>query len=331
MSFLHRLRTPPVSTALKAVLALIVVSSLVYFVELEAILAAAARARWEWITAAAALMPLNVLLEGQTWRFVLRTVQPRLPMRTLYGALLAGFALGLFTPARAGDFVGRAFYLRHADRWTTTLTVVVQRLMDMTAAIGMGLLAALLALRLGALPSPWWPLPVVAATLTVLLGGMLLAPHVVVRWAERLLSSEKVLRRLRFLRRLRPRRSVPALGCALLRYGVYLTQMVLLLRAFVPAGFDFSFARAYVGTGLMYLGKFTIPSITLMDLGLREGLAVFFLGRQLGFPEAAAFNASLLLFALNLVLPAAAGLPFVLRLRMDRPASEPSVPERRAA
>ncbi len=329
MSFLNRLRTPPVSTALKAALALAVVGYLVYFIEVDAIVAAAAGAEPAWIGAAALLLPLNVLLETQTWRCVMRPVR-RLPFRTALGALLAGFALGLFTPARAGDFVGRAFYLDRPDGWTTSLTVLVQRLADMAAALGLGAAVLLAAMEAGWMPARWWPLAPAGGAGAAALTGLLLMPRRAVGWARRLTSSAPVRRRLALLGGMRPRHTLPALGCALARHAVYVTQLVLLLRAFAPAEAGFTAARAYAGGAIMYLAKFLVPQITLMDFGIREGLAVFFFG-QLGFAEAAAFNAALLLFALNLALPAAVGFPFVLRLRLRRRARAAEAPPARAA
>lgn len=106
------------------------------------------------------------------------------------------------------------------------------------------------------------------------------------------------------------------IGVGLLRYAVYVTQFVLLLRAFAP----FADPRlAFLGVAVVFFVKFLAPPIFLFDLGLREGAAVVILG-YLGVPEAAAFNAALLLFGINLVLPALLGLPLVPRL-YKRPAS----------
>lgn len=313
---LSRLKNSSVfSTLVKGVLAVAALGALVYFVEFDAMLEAARTAEPLWIGAAAALLPLNVFLEGRVWRVMVRPVAPEVGWREVYGALLCGFALGLFTPARAGEFVGRAFYLPHADRWETGATVFAQRLLDMTVAVNVGLLALAYAWAGGLLPDgAWWIALGIGSGVAASLSALMAAPGRLVGLAERVVSSEKVLGRLAFLRRLGPGRMARAALLALLRYGVYLTQFVLLVRAFAP---EEPFLAAYLGLGMVYFAKFLAPSITLMDLGLREGFAVFFLG-LLGFPEAAALNGALLLFCLNLALPAALGVPLLLRLRLRR-------------
>ncbi|PSQ80600.1 MAG: hypothetical protein BRD40_04260, partial [Bacteroidetes bacterium QS_1_65_9] len=95
----------------------------------------------------------------------------------------------------------------------------------------------------------------------------------------------------------------------------YATQFVLLARAFSP---DAPVGLLYGGVGLIFFAKHLIPSLTLMDVGIREGAAVFFLSTQLGLPQATAFNAAFFLFLLNLVAPAALGAPLLLRLRFEQ-------------
>lgn len=322
VSLLSRLLKNSTFTALlKGLLALGVLGYLVYAIEPDRLLAAAREAEPLWIAAAVALLPLNVFLEGVVWRQVLRLVAPQLSWRMLYEALLCGFSLGLFTPMRVGEFTGRAFYLPRTDRWTTSATVFVQRLLDMTVSVGVGFLALLYALSTDVLePSPaWWGVAAFGGGTTLTLTALMLHPGLVVKGLSRFVSSRKVLGRLVFLRRLRLGRMAKALALSFVRYAVYTLQFVFLAFAFGAAGLW----AIYLGVTLTFFAKFLIPSITAMDLGIREGAAVFFFG-QLGLGGAAAFNASFLLFFTNLILPAAVGLPFVLRLRLkSAPSGQP--------
>lgn len=62
------------------------------------------------------------------------------------------------------------------------------------------------------------------------------------------------------------------------------------------------------------LVKSMLP-ISIGDLGIRESAAVFFLGK-IGLAESTAFNASILLFLINLVIPSMIGLVLVLKYRL---------------
>jgi uncharacterized membrane protein YbhN (UPF0104 family) len=52
--------------------------------------------------------------------------------------------------------------------------------------------------------------------------------------------------------------------------------------------------------------KTFFPAISLSELGIREGVSVFFLG-QMGVDAASAFNAALFLFFINILIPSLIG------------------------
>ena len=301
----------------KALLALVALGFLVAYVDPGAMAAAAKGANPWWVASAVLLMPLNVFLEGSTWHVLVRRVDPATTIGESIGALLAGFALGFFTPGRVGDFAGRAYYVRHADKWEVAAVVAVHRVLDMAAAVSAGTVA-LVAFRLeGPLPGEvlWSVVAIVGALIGAGLIAAALAPKAAHRALRRVLPFESWRQRIGFLNRLSSVDGVRVLGLVFARYAVYTTQFYLLLGALVPSA---SILAAYTGIALVFLAKFLIPSITFMDLGIREGAAVLFLGRM-GFPEAAALNASLLLFTINLLLPAAIGIRFVMKMRLERP------------
>lgn len=97
-------------------------------------------------------------------------------------------------------------------------------------------------------------------------------------------------------------------GCTV-RYLVFATQLALLVAAFAP---DTSAPNLAVGAGVTYYLKVLIPSLTFLDVGVREGAAILAFG-WMGVPEAAALNAALVIFFVNLALPAAVGAFFLKR------------------
>jgi uncharacterized membrane protein YbhN (UPF0104 family) len=298
---------------LKTALAVAALGYLVYVIDVDRLWATARAADGRWILGAAALLPLSLGLEGLVWYFFAQREVPSLRLRTAYGALFAGYTLGLITPARLGELAGRAFYLRHPDKWMISAIVFVERLLAMVVGVGVGL-AALVYFIPAFGPSPrglWWGVAAYGGGAFVVLFALFAVPQRAFRLVERLVPSERVVDKLRFLQRLSRRRVLFYGVLATLRYGVYATQFVLLLWAFAP---DVHLVAAYLGVALTFFVKFLVPSITLMDLGVREGAAVFFFG-ALGVAQAAAFNASLLIFGVNLLLPALLGLPLLFRLR----------------
>ncbi len=305
---------------LKTGLAVTAIGFLVHLVEVDRIVATAAMAHTGWIVAAVALLPLNVLLEGASWHLLVQHEVPGVRWRSSYASLLAGHALGFSTPARLGVYAGRAFALDHRKRGTLMALVFTDHLVAKTIGVSIGLAALAYYLPAYA-PTPallWKAVAVYGVCTTLGLMFLLLFPHRAYHLLCKLLPFARLQEGLRFLQALRTRRMVLLLLLALLRYGVFTLQFVLLLRAFAPVA---SLLATYAGITLVFFAKFLLPTVTLLDLGIREGAAVYFLG-QLGYAEAAAFNAAFLLFCINLLAPAIVGLPFVFRLKLGASGSD---------
>lgn len=310
---------------LKIGLAVAALGYLIVVVEPSEIAAALAEAQWMWIGAALALLPVNMVLDGIVWKQLLHPVAPNASYRALGGAILSGCALGFVTPARAGEFVGRALYLPEADSWSVSLTVFVQRLIDtaINVTAGVGVLA--LTLYVGVLDAtgPWVALLAGSALFLMALVGFLAVPSVAARFVRSAFPSRpKWHQRAAVLQAYRPRTMGRAVGWAVLRYGVFCAQFVLLIYAFVPAIGGIAILGAVV---LTFFVKFMVPSLTIMDLGVREGAAVFFLG-LFGATQAMAFNAALLLFIINIGVPSALGIPFMWNVNLPSERSAAPAP-----
>jgi hypothetical protein len=318
---------------IKLALAGAALAGLGHVVAWDALAAAAAEANLGWAALAVGLLPVNVGLEAYRFHRLLRrsTASDPPSFGATALAVVGAYPLGLLTPGRVGDYAGRALYLRGIPVSITAALTFVERTATLACCIAFGTVALPFWL-MGRDVSEGWVWLVPAGVLaTVFLLTMVLSP----RRAERAIGAALPFRRLR--------PAVAALGAlpasearlllvlSALRYAVFSAQFVLLLRAF--AGSDpwilQSWLQAATGVTLVFFAKSAVPGITLGDLGVREGAAVYFLAT---FGEAAAFNASLGLFATNLLVPALAGLLLVTRLRVEgRPATAARAAETPAA
>lgn len=301
---------------LKAGLAIAAISYLVYFIDLATLWETAKAAQPVWIGAALLLLPLNLLLDGFIWYLFVRVEVPEVTLRRAYGALFCGFALGFFTPGRVGEFAGRAFYLEHGNKWTISAIILAERLLGMIVvmAVGAGALYFFILMTAPPVATAWWGMMVFGLGAAVSLSAVLLFPRAGFRVLSRLIRSERVLDKIRFLSQLSAKRMLGYLSLSALRYGIYTSQFYLLLRAFAQ---EASIVAGYAGVALTFFVKFITPPVTLMDIGIREGAAVYFIS-QFGIPEAAAFNAALLIFFVNIMIPASIGLPFIFKMRFRK-------------
>ena len=302
----------------QALLTAAVGGALLLAVDLGAVLDALQRAHPFWIGAAVLLLPLNLGLDGWVWAQLLDAADDSHSPRTIGRALLCGFALGFWTPARLGEYAGRAYSFAETDRWTVTLSVLAQRVLDLIVGVGVGLGALLWGLHTGLLPSSpaWHAAATLGAGTVALLTVALLFPARLYQGAAAL--GNRILDVVpdpRFFSRLDARHGLSALGGTVVRYVVFTGQFVCLTLALQPS---LSGALVSLAVALTFFAKYLLPSLTLLNLGIREGAAVFFFG-VLGLPSAVALSAALLLFALNVLGPAVLGLPTLPHLSVFSP------------
>ncbi len=298
---------------LKLGLAAATVAYVGHFVAWDAIVEAGLAADAGWIAAALALLPANVGLEAYRWHRLVRRLAPEVRFGVTLGAVLSGYPLGLVTPGRLGDYAGRAFYLRHAGKWDLAALTFAERMATLACSLAAGLAALVpfLVTRTEVPVFAWATVCGAGFVGTAFFLYLLLHPRV----AKQLLAfvfPERFAPRLRVLDAFGPDDARGLLGLSALRYGLFSAQFVCLVFAFAPGA---AWLPTVGGVVLVFFAKSAIPSFTLADLGIREGAAVYFLG-ALGVGTAAAFNAALGLFCVNLLLPSLVGVPFVLRLRL---------------
>ena len=273
------------------------------------------QARGTWLLAAGLLLPLNLFLDGWVWSRFLKTVKGVFPPRAVGTAVLSGLALGFWTPARIGEYAGRAFAFPDADRWTLSVTVFAQRMLDMAVGVGIGLILLAGAIGSGVLPATaeWLCAAGIGLGTTTVLATLIGSPSRLHRYTNFLGNWASTLQiRTAFLRRLTFEDGAQVVGGTVARYFVFTGQFVLLGMALDPSQSPFALSAA---VGLTFYAKYLIPSLTLLDLGIREGGAVVFFS-VLGLDPAVGLSASLCLFSLNVLLPAVIGIPFLSALSL---------------
>ncbi|MEX2590699.1 MAG: hypothetical protein WD334_10895, partial [Chitinophagales bacterium] len=104
---------------------------------------------------------------------------------------------------------------------------------------------------------------------------------------------------------------VKVLLLSVLRYNVYVLQYLLLFWFFaIPLGF----VEGLQFVALIFLVQTLIPSLALLELGIRGNIALFFLSAYSGM-EPEILSAASLIWLINLLIPAFVGYGFILVLR----------------
>ncbi len=248
----------------------------------------------------AVLLLLNLAARTRKWQMMVDSLRSGTTFAESARSLLLGISFGSVTPAEIGELAGRTLHLPGARRSHVVGLTLLDRLQIMLVWVlfGVGALAFLL-MRPG--PLQWLSViaalifPSIVAWRLDLLGR--LGHAVNDRWMQR----GWITRVLDGFSCLTPRVRARTLALTVGFHLILCAQ----LYAFVNAFAVVSVIDAVLAASAVMFVKAMLP-ISLADLGVREMAAVYFFG-LVGVPAAAALNASLLLFVVNIVVPGTVG------------------------
>ncbi|MCF7809376.1 flippase-like domain-containing protein [bacterium] len=313
---------------IKVAVAVVLLGLMYRTIRMEAIISAFRSAEYSLVIAAFLLMPLNIWLTEYKWRYLVRLIYPGITFNESLGSLLGGYALGIVTPGRIGEY-GRGFFIKH-----NTLNLVGLTIIDKFYNIGCTVAFGLPAL----ITLPWifklgtfdiiemdvfiskTHLFISIIILVLILGLLLLYLALDPRPIRSLIYSLQIT----FPRRNRIAQLAHGLDyfnapqarftllLTLAHYIVFLVQYYLLISSFAQLDI-FTSIR---GAAAILFAKTALP-IAIADLGVDQLVSVQFFG-QFGASPEAAFNASILMFAMNVLIPALIGVLFISRLQIDK-------------
>jgi uncharacterized membrane protein YbhN (UPF0104 family) len=299
--------------AIKILVTVLVISLLVRKISFRQLVIAFTQADNGFITAAAALLGVNIYFQFRKWQLIVRRDHPYVKNRQLLYSLFIGLALGLVTPGRIGDFA-RTLFIKDAERAGILALLLIDKLITLAVLYFVGILGLSHFISIDMHPYVWLPVFMMTSALLFFL-VILSRPAWVRRFFaryHRLFSRHPAIDR--FIDGIESARApivLRLLVWTIVQTMTYCSQFVLLVRAFS----DISFIDGYFATFAIMFTKSLLP-ISLGDLGIRESAAIFFL-TQLHVPKAAAFNASFLLFTINILLPSIMGLALFLFKRQN--------------
>lgn len=272
----------------KMLVALVAIGGLLWFLDLRLILATAKKLDPLLVGCVFVLALVGLAIQTEKWHLLLARYSPNLQRTDAFYSLAAGFGLGIFTPGRIGE-LGRGLVLLDDNAGDIAFLAAIDRMASAAVTLMTGSAALLWIWQENGL--------IVCAGISALLFVLVL-----LAWSLMRLSFhfEKWVSWRLLLSRITVGDWFSILLWSSLFNGVFFVQFFLL----VGGLYGWSLQVAVAVPALFAL-KSLLP-VSFLDIGVREGVAVG-LYSYLGFDPLPAFNASILLFAFNVLLPAVAG------------------------
>jgi hypothetical protein len=258
---------------------------------------------------------VNIFLQYSKWRLTCVEVLRVKDKFKIFRSLFFGFSAGIITPLRIGEYFGRGIEFRDKSLVQVTVATLIDKFFPLLMVASLGSISSLFFIYFYYNESIYIVLSlfILIFTFFYLLIILLLSNKF---WNSilfsRLNSSVKLkpfLEKLRIFESLDRTYFFKMLSISFLFYACFLIQYALLVAAFSN---HFDFIHYLWAANLIMFVKTIIPPITFGELGIREGASVYFL-TQMGETASIGFNASILLFIINLLIPALIGVGMFLR------------------
>jgi uncharacterized protein (TIRG00374 family) len=268
-----------------------------------------------YLLAALLLLVPNLAFQAMKWGTLLRSPHPEISRSAVWQSMLAGMTLGSLTPGRVGEHA-RILHFPKGTRTELAALSMLDKLASSTVTTLFG--------SMGLMLLPAWDLSIFGNIAGIILFALALYAALILAWAlgsllllltprrvANLANRIKPLAKTHRFQRIRTalhglsrRTRLQLLLAAIAFYSTFIAQFLLLLKGL---GFAHPLSAA-AASGTMFL-KSLFP-ISLGDLGVRELFAAN-LFEGIGAAPELAIGAALLLFVINVLLPALLGSYFV--------------------
>lgn len=232
---------------------------------------------FEFILIAGLLSVFNLGVEA--WKYRELFGRRSMSFSLAYRSVLSGMAVGIWTPNRVGEVIGRVKAAPPADRKKAFTAGILGSFLQGSATLFCGCFALIRGVNLPSSLHAYAPyIYIVAGMSLVILLGLSI-------FRKRHSTRPIVLIRATFL--------------AFSRYFIFTTQFAFVLFAF---GFTGSAADAFFGIGVIYLLQSFVPGSFLSELGIREVLSILIFSDYFDEPMAAPL-AAFIVWVINIGMP----------------------------
>ena len=299
----------------KILIALGLLFYLIHFVEYEKIIYAFSNANLYIIAIVILLGVVNIYLQFAKWNLTCSEVLKENNKAKVVRSLFYGLSAGIITPLRIGEYFGRGIEFKNKSLVQVTIATLIDKFFPLMIVAFLGSISSLLFIYYYFNVSIFIVISLFILLFTLFYIFILLIINN--RFWDTILfskvkSSEKLkpfLNKLKAFQNLDRNYFYKMLIISFLFYSCFLIQYALLVSAFSN---HFDYLNYLWAANLIMFVKTIIPPISMGELGIREGASVYFLS-QFGESASIGFNSSILLFIINLLIPALIGVGMFFR------------------
>jgi len=296
---------------IKIIIAFVILFFLIRFINYDEIISAFRKADFLLLLIGVLLFIPNIMMQLLKWRFLLNLGNPSIKTPEVIKSFFAGFSVGMVTPGRVGE-ISRAFFIRGSDRIKILGYTIIDRVYSLLVTILFGLLSVAYLLVFNFKFSIFLLIPILVITFFFLIVVLYFAinPELFRSFVYNiniiLPKREKIKRFLSLFDEFTRGKALIVFIYSSVTFFIYITQFYIFVNAFQRI----SIFPGYLSSIATIFTKSLIP-VSVGDLGVREGASIFFFSR-FSINSSSAFDSSILLFSVNVFLPAVIGFGIII-------------------
>ncbi len=257
------------------------------------------------------LMLFNWGLEAVKWQKLIYKIEQISLWRSIE-SVFCGLTWAVFTPNRLGEYGGRVFFLSPKRRVIGVVAMTVGNIGQLVLTNVFGaIVVCVFVYRF----IPLEPIIFAAVSgLALIFALFFLVFYFNIKWLNSLLLSIKITRKYKkfyaVLARYKKVELLKILLFCLARYAVFTTQYLIMFLWLVP---HLSIANIVMLVPILFFVQSTLPSLDLLDIGIRSVTALFFF-KYVTNQNTAVVACIASIWLINIIIPAILGLYFVFKL-----------------
>ncbi len=257
------------------------------------------------------LMIVNWVLESLKWKYITRDIQPMSAWQAIE-AVFCGLTWAIFTPNRLGEYAGRVLFLPNRKRVYGVFAMAVGSYGQNVITNVVGLISVVwflnTFLHLPALI--YWGILLGATIFTLFIAIVYFHIIWVVNILDKIPYVKKYHRFFEIMTRYGKPELIKIMIFCLARYSVFSFQYYLVIHLLIP---DISALPMMLMVFILFFVQSALPSLDLLDIGVRNGTAAYLFGYITG-QQLAVMAAVTSIWLINLIIPAILGSVFVFNL-----------------
>lgn len=268
-----------------------------------------------WFVIVVILTFINWSIETVKWRFLVNRLD-NISFRRAFLGVLFGISFSLFTPNRLGEYGGRVLVLKH-HRIAAIVSTLIGSYSQIVANMTIGGLACVIYLWKYMHLSPYlvFSAGVIYLCLTAFLFISYFNIDVISVIFKRYNIFKKIAKYVEIVRQYSSNDLKKLLFMSTLRYGTYCMQFFLLLKVFRTG---VKFADGIVLVPNVFFVQGILPTMAIFDVSLRGQVAMQIISDVATGELFQVVAASLVLWFINLIVPALLGGLFALFFKFEQ-------------